>query len=114
MTLLVEKEISFHTYDCEDTLDLKDSRNKIGTKTVISELWKQLGFKIDLFRISLPSIMLHPVSLLEKFSTLPTPCSIMYNINNEKKELRAQTVLAWLMYGWRNSHKKTLYLTKRK
>jgi len=53
------------------------------------------------------------VSLLEKFSTLPTPTSILNDINKEKKpELRAMRIVSWLLYNWKNTSKKSMYLVK--
>jgi hypothetical protein len=107
------EKLSYPEYENEDLLDLKDQRDKIGNKSIFSEIWKQLGFKTDVFRITLPSILLQPVSLLEKFSTLPTPVSVLKGINNEKEELKTLKIVSWLLYNWRNTARKTFYLVKR-
>jgi hypothetical protein len=116
-TILNQEEDTkeYYKYDCEDLLDLKESRDKIGKKSIFSEIFKQNGFKTDIFRISVPSIVLQPVSLLEKFSTLPTPCSITDDVNDEDiSELKMLKLVSWLLYNWRNTGKKTMFLVKRK
>jgi hypothetical protein len=78
-----------------------------------SQLWSQIGFQIDMFRISVPSIILQPVSLLEKFSSMTTPNTLVNRINEEKSEVsRSLKLMFWIIYNLRKIPKKTYHCTK--
>jgi hypothetical protein len=64
--IIENKDDEYYRYLCEDEQDLTFARKIAGNTSVFSQLWSQLGFQIDMFRISVPSIILHPISLLEK------------------------------------------------
>jgi hypothetical protein len=51
----------YYNYSNEDLLNLNVQREKIGNKTILSEIWKKVGFTTELFRISLPSITLQVI-----------------------------------------------------
>jgi hypothetical protein len=61
-----EKKI--YDYECEDVLDLSKWREKISKeKSIFYEILKQVSFTTEIFRISVPSILIHPVKIIFNF-----------------------------------------------
>jgi len=110
----IELEKKLYGYECEDVLDLSDLREKISKeRSIFYELLKQVSFTTDIFRISVPSVLIHPISILEKFASITHPCSITDDINDTKEPImRMLKVISWIIYNSRNYTRKTIYLIK--
>jgi CRISPR/Cas system-associated endonuclease Cas3-HD len=58
-----ELEKKIYGYECEDMIDLSLLREKISKeRSIFYEILKQVGFTKEIFRISVPSILIHPVN----------------------------------------------------
>ena len=60
--IISEEEKKLYGYECEDVLDLDYLREKISKeRSIFYEILKQVSFTTEIFRISVPSVLIHPV-----------------------------------------------------
>ena len=75
-----EEDEKYYKYDGEDVLihqlnrEVKETNQQ---KSVFLELIKQLKPGVEIYRLNIPSFLLHPISLLEKISTQFAPNTIL-------------------------------------
>jgi hypothetical protein len=104
-TLPNEEDELFYKYSSEDMIKhLQSDENKaiLKQKSVFLELLKQIKPGVELYRISIPTFILHPVSLLERISSTSVMNSCMNNWEGVSAEFRMLKIVGWLTAQFRN------------
>jgi len=101
------KEEDLYKYKSEDELVLSIGKDQKNQTSIFYEILKKLKPGVEIYKISMPSFLLSPVSFLEKISTNCCPNSIVSNLNDEKgtAQIRMAKITAWVISVWRNINK---------
>ena len=109
----VEENLDNKIYETLGEESYVESQNTKVDETqisIFSEFIKQLKPGVELFRISVPSIILQPCSLLEKNSTYVRPNKLILDIKKEtSKEKRFIQVLSWVLSNYSTVPRKGIY-----
>ncbi|KAL9644162.1 hypothetical protein ABK040_005626 [Willaertia magna] len=100
LELLKSQQETYNEDPEDEYLKVRDSEDAYN---LIYEFLKQLKPGTELWRISVPTYILQPVSLLEKLSHYSSPNHTIEDINKEQSaEQRFIKVLAWIISNWRS------------
>eukprot|EP01080_Neovahlkampfia_damariscottae_P009286 gene9286-1374_t len=101
----IYESLSEESYVDSQNMSFDDSQ-----VSILSEFVKQLKPGVELFRISVPAVILQPCSLLEKNSTYVRPNKLILDIKKEtSKEKRFIQVLSWVLSNYSTVPRKGIY-----